>query len=45
MSMMQYDLATMGNHDFDNGLEGFMHNYHMQNLILYLLIMILKHHS
>lgn len=23
MSMMQYDLATMGNHDFDNGLEGF----------------------
>lgn len=23
MSMMQYDLATIGNHDFDNGLEGF----------------------
>lgn len=23
MSMLQYDLATMGNHDFDNGLEGF----------------------
>ena len=23
MSMMQYDAATMGNHDFDNGLEGF----------------------
>lgn len=23
MSMMQYDLATMGNHDFDNGIEGF----------------------
>ena len=23
MSMMQYDLATLGNHDFDNGLEGF----------------------
>jgi 5'-nucleotidase len=23
MSMMQYDLATMGNHDFDNALEGF----------------------
>ncbi|MDV6169979.1 metallophosphatase [Flavobacterium sp. DG1-102-2] len=23
MSMMQYDLCTMGNHDFDNGLEGF----------------------
>jgi 5'-nucleotidase len=29
MSMMKYDLATMGNHDFDNGIEGFysqMHN-------------------
>jgi 5'-nucleotidase len=23
MSMMQYDLATMGNHDFDNGIGGF----------------------
>lgn len=23
MSMMKYDAATMGNHDFDNGLEGF----------------------
>jgi len=23
MSMLHYDLATMGNHDFDNGLEGF----------------------
>ena len=23
MSMMQYDLATMGNHDFDNGINGF----------------------
>ena len=23
MSMMQYDLATMGNHDFDNGIDGF----------------------
>lgn len=22
MSMMQYDLATFGNHDFDNGIEG-----------------------
>lgn len=22
MSMMQYDLATIGNHDFDNGIEG-----------------------
>lgn len=24
MSMMKYDLATMGNHDFDNGIEGFL---------------------
>lgn len=23
MSMMKYDLATLGNHDFDNGLDGF----------------------
>ncbi|WP_445457423.1 bifunctional metallophosphatase/5'-nucleotidase [Flavobacterium sp. HNIBRBA15423] len=23
MSMMQYDLATIGNHDFDNGIDGF----------------------
>ena len=24
MSLMGYDAATMGNHDFDNGLEGFL---------------------
>lgn len=24
MSMMNYDASTMGNHDFDNGLEGFL---------------------
>lgn len=24
MSMMNYDLATMGNHDFDNGIDGFL---------------------
>lgn len=24
MSMMKYDLATLGNHDFDNSLEGFL---------------------
>ena len=24
MSMMRYDASTMGNHDFDNGLQGFM---------------------
>ena len=23
ISMMQYDIATMGNHDFDNGIDGF----------------------
>lgn len=23
MSMLKYDLATMGNHDFDNGVDGF----------------------
>ena len=23
MSMMKYDLGTLGNHDFDNGIEGF----------------------
>lgn len=23
MSMLNYDVATMGNHDFDNGIEGF----------------------
>lgn len=24
MSMMRYDASTMGNHDFDNGLQGFL---------------------
>jgi 5'-nucleotidase len=28
MSMMNYDLATLGNHDFDNGLEGFYAQKH-----------------
>lgn len=28
MSMMQYDLSTMGNHDFDNGIEGFYAQLH-----------------
>lgn len=28
MSMMKYDLATMGNHDFDNGIEGFLKQLH-----------------
>lgn len=46
MSMMKYDASTMGNHDFDNGLEGFLKvlpnakfpficsNYDFQNTIL-----------
>ncbi|MDQ7961941.1 bifunctional UDP-sugar hydrolase/5'-nucleotidase [Flavobacterium lindanitolerans] len=28
MSMMKYDLATMGNHDFDNGIDGFYSQLH-----------------
>lgn len=28
MSMMGYDLATMGNHDFDNGIDGFYSQLH-----------------
>lgn len=28
MSMMNYDLATLGNHDFDNGLDGFYSQMH-----------------
>lgn len=28
MSMMKYDLGTMGNHDFDNGIEGFYSQMH-----------------
>ena len=46
MSKMNYDLATMGNHDFDNGIEGFYKqlphanfgfvssNYNFKNTIL-----------
>lgn len=46
MSMMRYDLATLGNHEFDNGIDGFyskMHhadfdfvsaNYNFENTIL-----------
>lgn len=46
MSMMKYDAATMGNHDFDNGLQGFLNvlphakfpflcsNYDFKNTIL-----------
>jgi 5'-nucleotidase len=28
MSMMKYDLCTMGNHDFDNGIDGFYSQLH-----------------
>jgi len=28
MSMMKYDLGTMGNHDFDNGIDGFYSQIH-----------------
>jgi 5'-nucleotidase len=46
MSMMNYDLATMGNHDFDNGIDGFysqlpnakfdfvVANYNFKNTVL-----------
>jgi 5'-nucleotidase len=31
MSMMKYDLGTMGNHDFDNGIDGFYSQIHNAN--------------
>lgn len=31
MSIMQYDAATLGNHDFDNGVEGFQKQMHHAN--------------
>jgi 5'-nucleotidase len=31
MSMMKYDLATLGNHDFDNGIDGFHSQMHNAN--------------
>lgn len=31
MSEMGYDAATMGNHDFDNGMEGFLKPLHKAN--------------
>jgi 5'-nucleotidase len=30
MSMMRYDLATLGNHDFDNGIDGFLAQFNAQ---------------
>src|SRR5690606_14992212 len=31
MSEMAYDAATLGNHDFDNGVEGFVKQMHHAN--------------
>jgi 5'-nucleotidase len=31
MSLMRYDAATLGNHDFDNGVEGFKKQIHHAN--------------
>jgi 5'-nucleotidase len=31
MSMMKYDLCTLGNHDFDNGIDGFYSQLHNAN--------------
>ncbi len=31
MSLMKYDAATLGNHDFDNGVEGFKKQIHHAN--------------
>lgn len=31
MSMMKYDMATLGNHDFDNGIDGFYSQMHNAN--------------
>jgi 5'-nucleotidase len=42
MSMMQYDASTIGNHDFDNGVKAYTHNYRMLNLSFYLPTTILK---
>jgi 2',3'-cyclic-nucleotide 2'-phosphodiesterase (5'-nucleotidase family) len=42
MSMMQYD-ASIGNHDFDNGVEVYMRKCLMPNLNSYRPIMTLKY--
>jgi 5'-nucleotidase len=42
MSMMQYDASTIGNHDFDNGVEGLYAQMPHANLNSYRPIMILK---
>ena len=36
MSMMKYDLATLGNHDFDNGIDGFFIKKNFSNCILFI---------
>jgi 2',3'-cyclic-nucleotide 2'-phosphodiesterase (5'-nucleotidase family) len=42
MSMMQYDASTIGNHDFDNGVEG-LYAQLLLNLSFYLPTTILKY--
>jgi 2',3'-cyclic-nucleotide 2'-phosphodiesterase (5'-nucleotidase family) len=42
MSMMKYDASTMGNHDFDNGLDGFLKVLPNAKFPLSVQIMILK---
>jgi 2',3'-cyclic-nucleotide 2'-phosphodiesterase (5'-nucleotidase family) len=42
MSMMQYDASTIGNHDFDNGVEGLYAQMPHANLNSYRPIMTLK---
>jgi 5'-nucleotidase len=45
MSMMQYDASTIGNHDFDNGVDGLRAQMHHANLNFFRPIMILKNHG
>ena len=45
MSQMGYDAATIGNHDFDNGIDGLVKqlnhaNFHLLYLIMILLILL-----
>ena len=39
MSQMGYDASTIGNHDFDNGLEGIVNQLHNANFPLLLCMM------
>jgi 5'-nucleotidase len=44
MSMMKYDLSTIGNHDFDNGIEG-LYAQMPHAKFEYITIMILKYRN